>query len=370
MPSSVCLSGWTSGGPRSMMTIGSALVVAVLASPPANGELAARELLDAGDKLAARLDFEEASGKYEQALAVPELPRAVLLRAYERLAVTAAILLRRERALWAFARVLALDPAFALESDAPPKVKTLLDEARAQRAGTETLSLRVNLERAVAGQALNANLQVMDDSIGLARAVRLGWNDQHGATLPVATQGGVTFLIPAKEVEPPSLDLLAEVLDERGSVLAEWRGQVLVEARAPSPAVGPVPPRQQPALHFGAAGFFHLLAPGWGAELGVRYSFLPSAEIGVAATLGASLGAQALLSYSPSRARWRPYAEARASINRLSQQLVLGSGLCLGGTVELGPGRARAGVAGEIYAAPASYDAHALLLLVGYELDL
>src|SRR5438309_8555615 len=84
--------------------------VCVLLSAHAIAQGSPEDALAIADKLFDRYEFPEALAQYEKILAAPGLPRDQLLRALVGDGLCAAALERSPRAVWAFTRVLALNP--------------------------------------------------------------------------------------------------------------------------------------------------------------------------------------------------------------------------------------------------------------------
>ena len=151
------------------------------------------------------------------------------------------------------------------------------------------------------------------------------------------------------------------------------------EGARPPPPVVLRAPRAVDRLHLYGAGLLHLTTLGsgeveGGAEAGVTASVLRFLDAGVAVVPGRHTGGQVLATIHAGFGRVRPFAQFRLSLTPVSGGVAVGGGGWLGGSVELGPGRLLAGIAGMRYLLPSSaasqFWPYTVMGLAGYELDL
>ncbi len=369
-----------------MSALAMALVASVLAAP---GDR--HPVISEAEEAYDRLDFERAARLFQRAIDAGRLERAQLSRAWGGLALSWAVLGRRDAAEEAFKRALAADPDWKLPENVGPKVRSPFADARAYWQSRAPPSVTVSAEGAVAKRPVNVSVEVADP-LGMVELVRVEWKvgpdsgDVSSEAVPRAT-----VTIGGASVQPPELSLTAVALDGRGSVVAVSK-TLVVPVAAPPPEVERVaglpkppqkPPQTRPALvatlppssggsvHAYGGGFGSVLVAGIGAEVGASYGLTPHVDVGALAALGAGWAVAATLAFHPSRTgRLSPYFQLRGLVAPVVTGLAPGAGLMVGGTAELGPGRAVAGVAAEGYAVQEPYAPFAVLLSLGYELDL
>lgn len=149
-----------------------------------------------------------------------------------------------------------------------------------------------------------------------------------------------------------------------------------VVATVSAPAARAVPPRARAArarVRLAACGGVDIVSRQGIAELAATYVLARWLDVGAAASLGRHVGGRLVLGLHPDRGRgWRlkPAFEVRGVAHPVAGEVALGGGLWLGASLEVGPGRLRAGMTGEIYHAPTGYYPYAVLATGGYELDL
>ena len=389
-------------GLRLTLACAALLPIAARGAAPEN-----RAPFEAADRYYQNLEFSDAARLYEQALAGGALSRTLLLRAYVGVALSTAVLLQKEQAVWAFKRVLALDPLWQLPSYAGPKLAQPFEQARAWWKDRSPPLLRATHDaEAFPGEALVVQVELRSDPLELARVARMKW--KLGAVTgeersPIAKRLRLT--VPAGAVMPGTIELIVEALDEQGSVVLEaGPSRVTVRAAAPTASVEsdpPPPPRAavppaavakaaassreskppapaesiepeaDPFLHLYAAVFGLFPQRAMGGEVGAGISPGRFLDVGAAVIPGSNTGGQLNLTLHPGRRGrvLRPFVQVRGIVSPLPTGIALGAGLCVGGFWELGPGRVIGGVAAEGYYAPLGYGPYAILILGGYQLD-
>lgn len=126
-----------------------------------------------------------------------------------------------------------------------------------------------------------------------------------------------------------------------------------------------------PKIHLLGNAFVDIPSRQVGFELGVTYAPTSWLDVGLGANFGSSIGLMALVDgHLPwtSGSLFRPFLQLRGLAQFASAGF--GGGAWLGAEVELGPGRLKAGPAAYGFAPrPGFYD-YAVLVVLGYELDL
>ena len=354
---------------------------------------------EAADRAYTNLEFAEAVSLYEQVVVGGGLSRTQLVRAYAGIGLSTAVLLKKDRAVWAFKRVLALDPAWQLPGYAGPKLAQPFEEAKAWAKERASASLRlVHEAELIAGEAAVVRVELRSDALELARSVRLTW--KLGALTgveraPIAKKLKLT--VPGTSLTPGVLELAVEALDAQGSVVFEASlSTASVRAPVPRPPPRAVPPpvvakappppppppvvetstpekgKSEPLLHIYAAVFGLMPQKAVGAEVGLGVALGPYFDVGAAAVLGSNIGAQVNFTVHPSRADrlLRPFVQVRGVVAPLASGVAFGAGISVGGYLELGPGRIVGGLAAEGYAVPPGYGPYAILFFGGYQLTL
>jgi hypothetical protein len=174
---------------------------------------------------------------------------------------------------------------------------------------------------------------------------------------------------------PPARQIEAARVQMARCEAERLRAEGLVGGAQPPPAMTHVAPtsRQRWGLALGAAALVDFVSLQAGGELRLTYALGPFAEVGAAVVLGDSMGGRVLVGLQPRRGRsWsiRPALELRGALHLVTRKVVPGGGAWLGANLEAGPGRLRPGVTVEGYAAPAGYYTYAVLLSIGYAVDL
>jgi hypothetical protein len=148
----------------------------------------------------------------------------------------------------------------------------------------------------------------------------------------------------------------------------------VLPAVAPGPVVTASGPRARPAharLLLEVGGLGDVVGRSGALEAGVRAGLGAWFDLGAVAVFGEHIGARVVFGWHPGRRRsLNPAVELRGVVHPAAGAVALGGGLWVGATWELGPGRLRAGAAGELFSAPAGYRSYAVLLGGGYQLDL
>jgi outer membrane protein OmpA-like peptidoglycan-associated protein len=132
-------------------------------------------------------------------------------------------------------------------------------------------------------------------------------------------------------------------------------------------------PNDYARLHFVGAGFYEGVAKQAGAEVGATLAATGFLDFGAAVVLGQNPGFRALAEWHPVRpggSSLLPFVQARGIVHPVPEGIAFGGGVWGGGSFEIGPGRARAGVLAEGYAGPKGYHPFGVFAMVGYELDL
>jgi hypothetical protein len=355
----------------------------------AAGASTAANPLDAlarADALYERYEFAQALQAYEDALAMPSAPRAVLEHSYAGIGLCAAALGRNSRATWAFVRVLAIEPMWKPPGAVSPKLLIPIDEARAYWSGRSAPSIRLVVpDSAIAGQSVPIEAELVGDAIQLAdhlvmRSLQSGTSDVQ----LLSSNGVVRTSVPTT---PASSELLVAVqaVDGAGSVVYETESKRIALVHAPKTVEVPTvdatapPTLQKETAPLGAA-FVHaaVLALGdivsrqLGAEAGATGSPASWLDVGLSVLPGRSTGFRALLAVHPSRLpgrRLSAFIEARAGPHVGADGLFWGAGLAAGATWEAGPGRLVLAAVAEAYRAPAQILPYSLSVAGGYQLD-
>lgn len=348
-------------------------------------------LLERGERAARELDFKTALGLFNEALGAGALTRPEVIRALAGSGVASSALGFKERAATTFSRLLAIEPAWTLPDDASPKVRApFADGRRLATAAGPSLTLAWDAPtRAMTGAPLEIHLGVRANPLEIAHSTRVRWKSGGAkGELTAGVSATELFSLPPGSVRAPMLELLAEALDDRGSVVGTLPPiQIAVESASVvsdvTPNVTPSGEVAQPLeassprsylLHLTANGFVALIGPALGAEVGVAFTVAPVLDLGVSAVLGASVGVQfsATLRLPPSFLDGRvvPFLQARGVVMPTALGLGAGGGGWVGADVRIGRVSVLTGPAIEGYSAPAAFRAFSVYWLLGLDLGL
>jgi hypothetical protein len=193
--------------------------------------------LDAARHAIESLEYPEAVNVLEGLLRRGGAAPGTVARAYELLATAAASSGEEAQAVWAYERLLALEPTWQPRVELSPRLAAALERARAELPRGAALSVRLARPvRAAAGRPLTVTLVADRDALGLVRGVRLRHRPAGGRTFSQVTARGA----PPVEVDVPSsattavraVELWAAALDEHGNEVA-WIGGAEAPVRVP-----------------------------------------------------------------------------------------------------------------------------------------
>jgi hypothetical protein len=199
--------------------------------------------LEAARRAIEALEYPEAVNVLEALLRRGDARPAVTARAYELLATAAASSGEEAQAVWAYERLLALEPGWQPAAEQSPRLAAALERARA--ALPEGATLSIVLERpptAAAGRPLTVTLVTRSDGLGLVRGARVRHRPVGARTSSQVTVRGAAPLevvVPASSTTGRAVELWAAALDEHGNELA-WVGSADAPLRVPiGPAAAP-----------------------------------------------------------------------------------------------------------------------------------
>ncbi len=338
----------------------------------------------AGEQAYKSLDFRTAAGAFERACAADACTRPQLLRVYTGLATALASLGQTAKAAEAFKRVLFIAPDWQLPQGASPRLREPFDAAlvfwRSRAAAQVTVkpaALEQNQPASITAQLEADPLDLVDHLVLLVRRADREARLEPADRTPLADGGfAQRFDLPSSLTAPGQLTLIAQALSASGSVLLETQLEREISgepraAPAPTPVVEETPkPEGRALLHLWATAAFDVLSRQLGAEVLASVSPTSILDLNLGATFGANIGVRlGATLHLPRTYRASPFVQARLGLHPTAGP-AFGGGLALGGTVEAGPGRATASVAGELFRAAPQYAAFAVLVQLGYELDL
>lgn len=183
------------------------------------------------------LEYPEAVNVLETLLRRGGSAPEVVIRAYELMATAAASSGEEAQAVWAYERLLALDPRWQPPAQMSPRLSQALERARADLPAGSALS--VGLERplrAARGRPLAVTLVAESDALGLVRGARVYHRPERARSYSrVTVRGGapVDVLVPASATQSgAAVELWAAALDEHGNEIARV-GSEATPARVP-----------------------------------------------------------------------------------------------------------------------------------------
>lgn len=337
----------------------------------------------AGEQAYKSLDFRTAAGAFEKACAADACTRAQLLRVYTGLATALASLGQTAKAAEAFKRVLFIAPDWQLPQGASPRLREPFDAAlvfwRSRAAAQVTVkpaALEQNQPASITAQLEADPLVLVDHLVLLVRRPDREEQLDPADRTPLADGGfAQRFDLPAALTAPGPITLIARAVSTSGSVLLETQleREIVGEAKpalAPPQVENTPKPEGRALLHLWATAVFDVLSRQLGAEVLASVSPATILDLNLGATFGANIGLRlGATLHLPRTYRASPFVQARFGLHPTAGP-AFGGGLALGGTVEAGPGRATASVAGELFRAAPQYAAFGVLVQVGYELDL
>ncbi len=339
-----------------------------------------------GEQAMKELDYRGAATAFERACLDAPCSRAQLLRAYTGLSTALSSLAQTQRATEAFKVLLFISPGWTLPSGASPRIREPFEAAQVFWRSRAAPALTFRPSALTANAAASQTVQLEADPLGLAArlvlVVRRPDREQRleGAGRAALADGGfaTTFELPVELTAPGPITLVAQAIAASGSVLLESTLERSIAApEAPPPAQPPAPPTaEEPApasgralLHASVTGVFDALNRYLAVEALASLSPLRFFDISLGAVLGANTGARLAVSlHLPRTYRVSPFFAVRGAWHPSAG--ALGGGVAGGATIEAGPGRVTASVAGEGFSAPAAYRAVAVLVFLGYELDI
>lgn len=187
-------------------------------------EVGAAELAAARQAIEA-LEYPEAVNALEALLRRGGASPGTVARAYELLATAAASSGEEAQAVWAYERLLALEPSWQPPVELSPRLAAALGRARGNLGDDVALSVRLaRPARAAAGRPLTVTLVADRDTLGLVRGVRVRHRPAGGRAFSQVTVRGA----PPVEVVVPSsattggraVELWAAALDDHGNEVA------------------------------------------------------------------------------------------------------------------------------------------------------
>ncbi|MBL8954786.1 MAG: hypothetical protein JNK82_28670 [Myxococcaceae bacterium] len=353
------------------------LLVAVAAADPEPRVLEGEQALKA-------LDYRAAATAFERACRDAPCTRAQLLRATTGLATALSSLAQTKAATEAFKQLLFISPEWRLPSGASPRIREPFEAAQVFWRSRAAPALSFRPSTLTANAAATQTVQLEADPLGLAArtvlVVRRPDAEQRldGGARSALGDGGfaMTFELPAALTAPGPITFVAQALSPSGSVLLEATVERSIAgpvepAPAPPPPVVEAPAPAEPGralLHVSVTAVFDALNRALAAEALVSVSPLGVFDVALGAVLGAHPGLRlALVGHLPRTYRVSPFVALRGAWHPTVS--ALGGGLAGGVTLEAGPGRITASVAGELFSAPAAFSAASVLIFLGYELD-
>ncbi|MBI2892159.1 MAG: hypothetical protein HYY06_01305 [Deltaproteobacteria bacterium] len=208
--------------------------VAIAALAFSAGAARADEIEDAERRLA-DLDYTDAINILEGMLRRGEADARDLARIYELLGKAAASSGEDSQAVWAYTRLLALDPEFELGSGVSPRLRRAMSTARRELPEDASVRLQLRAPRqAWAERPTSIALEVGADGLGLVRGMRV-YHRREGATsysrVTVRGPPPLETVIPAFSTPRAGrrLEYWVAALDEYGNELASMgsRGRPL-----------------------------------------------------------------------------------------------------------------------------------------------
>jgi hypothetical protein len=166
------------------------------------------------------------------------------------------------QAVWAYERLLAIDPAWQPPSERSPRLTAALDRAREELPPGAALSVSLQRPATVAaGRALTVALIAGGDALGLVRGARVYHRlvgSHHYSQVTARGGAPVEVVVPASATRGGSgIDLWAAALDEHGNELT-WAGTAEAPARvlvsAATTTGRPSGPRDHPDQGGGVLG--------------------------------------------------------------------------------------------------------------------
>src|SRR5687768_3767938 len=149
-------------------------MTALLAAPAPAGEAIVLQDLDRADRLMASLDFKQAMEAYESAVTAGNAPRSALVRAFAGLAQAASFVGQQDRAVWAFERLLALEPGWLPPAGSSPRIADTFERARRFWVGRDPPRLSVEVPAsAIAAAPLYVQARMTSDPLTWVAGYRL-----------------------------------------------------------------------------------------------------------------------------------------------------------------------------------------------------
>jgi hypothetical protein len=220
-------------------------------APPPERDLAAAE------QAYVDLDFEKANALADGVVKRGGLTHALLVRAYELLGRTHAILNHDDAARDAFVKLLTYSPSEKEDRNLPPRVTVRMEEARGALAGYTSMPGIELTPSLLPGDGGTLRVTTRDPTHVVQRIV-VGWRWGTGGVFSTATPvAGEAVELPLSSAPPGAarLDYYANAYDDRGDVVFE-----VGNPDAPKTALVPVPPAPTappPALLPGPASASH-----------------------------------------------------------------------------------------------------------------
>lgn len=183
------------------------------------------EALVAAQRSIEALEYPEAVNVLEAFLRRGDGRPGTVTRAYELLAVAAASSGEEAQAVWAYERLLALEPSWQPPAELSPRLAAALERARAELPPGAALSVGLARPRsAAAGRPLSVTLVAEADALGIVRGARVRHRPAGARTFSQVTVRGappVEVVVPASATTGDAVELWAAALDEHGNEIAQ-----------------------------------------------------------------------------------------------------------------------------------------------------